>query len=319
MFDLLKDELSDNTGNPYYIIIDELDEAWADDRIRYNLIHALIETVQDFHRMKFVKIVLCLRTDLIERVAKQIKGAGYQEEKIKSLFLYLTWTPAQLTDLLDRRIHQLVRDSFTNATITHKELLPNMGRRSETAINYILERTMQRPRDVITFFNYCIKQAVDRPDITKQILMQAEGEYSVDRRRSLEQEWQADYPELHAFIDLFKKRPHEFRLREITDEDLLGFTISFLSRRQHLDGTLGSLAVRFESHTITGAEFRASLAAVLYSIGFLGIKTESYRRIQWIEPESGSLTTAEIHDDCNCSVHKMYWQALGISPERDKG
>ncbi len=39
-----------------------------------------------------------------------------------------------------------------------------------------------RPRDLITFFNFCIAKAVDRPEITKAMLLEAEGDYSRDRR-----------------------------------------------------------------------------------------------------------------------------------------
>lgn len=315
MFELLRAELDEDCGFPYYIVIDELDEAWADDSIRYNLIHALIETIRDFQKVRHVKIVICLRTDLIERVTKQIKGAGYQEEKIKSLFLNLAWTESQLVALLDSRINQLVRDSFTTATVTHRELLPKMGRR-ETALDYILERTLRRPRDIITFFNFCIARAVDRPDITKQILLDAEGEYSVDRRKSLEQEWRADYPDLHEFIDLFKKRPPQFRLSEITQDELTQFTIDYTTRHSKPEGALGSLTFRYFNSVISDGVFRAAIASIMYSIGFLGIKTESYTGMQFVGPESGNLTPSEIDDDCLCSVHKMYWRALGIHARR---
>jgi broad-specificity NMP kinase len=311
MFELLRAELDEDSGNPYFIVIDELDEAWADDSIRYNLIHALIETIRDFQKVRNVKIVICLRTDLIERVTKQIKGAGYQEEKIKSLFLYLTWTDAQLAALLDSRINQLVRDSFTTATVTHKDLMPNMGRR-ETSLDYILERTLRRPRDVITFFNFCIIRAVDRPVITKQIILDAEGEYSVDRRKSLEQEWRADYPDLHEFIDLFKKRPAQFRLSDIDVDDLTQFTLGLTKRHPSPNGPLGELAFQYYTNEIGEGAFRAALASIMYSIGFLGIKTESYTGMQFVSPETGNLTPSEINDDCLCSVHKMYWRAVGI-------
>jgi hypothetical protein len=315
MFELLRAELDEDSGYPYFIVIDELDEAWADDSIRYNLIHALIETIRDFQKVRHVKIVICLRTDLIERVTKQIKGAGYQEEKIKSLFLYLTWTKTQLTTLLDKRIDQHVRDSFTTATVTHKELMPNMGKR-DTALDYILDRTLGRPRDVITFFNFCITRAVDRPEITKQMLLDAEGEYSVDRRKSLEQEWRADYPDLPEFIDLFKKRASQFRLCEVTEDDLMQFTLQFTTRHSKPEGALGNFAFQHFNGVISDSVFRTAIVSIMYSIGFLGIKTESYTGIQFVGPESGNLTPSEIGDDCLCAVHKMYWRALGIHPRR---
>ena len=313
MFELLKSELDDEAGYAHFIVIDDLDQGWADDTIRYKLIHALIETIREFKRVENVKIVICLRTDLIERVIRQIKGPGYQEEKLKSLFLNLTWTVPQLTELLDTRINQLVHDSFTLATITHKDLLPNIGKRgSGGALKYILDRTLMRPRDLISFFNACIEKAVDRPNITKTILQQAEGDYSLDRRRSLEQEWQTDYPDLNEFIDLFKKQQSKFRIGDITEDKLLEFIIKYTAHRQQPEGALGYLAYQFYNDVIGASVFRITLASILYSIGFLGIKTETYTSMQFVGLNKGNLSKDDINDSSQCSVHKMYWRALGI-------
>ena len=314
VFDLLKDEVDDQSGFPYFIVIDDLDQEWADESIRYKLIHALIETIRDFQKVKNVEIMICLRTDLVDRVMRQIKGPGYQEEKLKSLFLNLTWTERQLSDLLDARINQLVRDSYTLATITHKDLLPKMGKQSskDSALRYMLDRTLMRPRDLITFFNFCIARAVDRPDITKSILLAAEGDYSIDRRRSLEQEWQADYPELNEYIDFFKKRPPQFRLSDLDEDEVLAFVIGYTSRHPQPEGGLGHLTYQFYNNVIGASIFRISMASILYSIGFLGVKTESYTSMQFIGLGQGTLTKDDINDNCLCSVHKMYWRALGI-------
>ncbi|QDV35065.1 P-loop ATPase, Sll1717 family [Tautonia plasticadhaerens] len=315
MFDLIKMELAEAAKYTYFIVIDDLDQQWADDSIRYKLIYALIETMQEFHhKVKNVKIAICLRTDLIERIIKQIKGAGYQEEKIRSLFLDLTWTGDQLTEMLDARINQLVRDSYTLATITHRELLPKLSRKvnDNAALEYMIERTLMRPRDLITFFNFCIGYAVGRPDITKTMLLGAEGDYSKDRRRSLEQEWKADYPDLKEFIDLFKKRPPQFRLGELTKDDLDDFVVKYTTQRTHPEGGLGHLAYQYYNEVIGDSVFRISMVSILYSIGFLGIKTDSYTSMQYVGLGQGSLDKEDISDDSLCAVHKMYWRSLGI-------
>jgi hypothetical protein len=319
MFDLLKQEFDDKeTDYPYFIVIDDLDQDWVDESIRYKLIHALIETIRDFQKVKNVEIVICLRTDLIERVMRQIKGPGYQEEKLKSLLLNLTWTEQQLTDLLNVRINQLICDNYTLATITHRDLLPNMSRSSDkdSALHYMLNRTLMRPRDLITFFNFCIARAVDRPNITKSLLLDAEGDYSIDRRRSLEQEWQADYPDLYEFIDFFKKRPPHFRLGDISEDELFDFTIGYTARHPQPEGALGHLVYQYYYSNINNSIFRTSIASILYSIGFLGIKTETYTSMHFVGLGQSGLTKDDISDDCQCAVHKMYWRALGIHDRR---
>lgn len=315
--DLLKIELEECVDpSDYFIVIDDLDKNWADDDLRYQLIDALIETVGEFQgKISRVKVIICLRTDLIARVLTQIKGAGYQDEKIRSLFLYLDWSENQLISLLDRRIDKLVRDSYTTAVITHKDLLPNMGK-NESAIDYMIERTMMRPRDIISFFNYCISEAVDKPEFTKQMILDAEGKYSEDRHLSLIQEWSIDFPDLRSFVNLFKKMPSQFRLGEIDDQKVSDFCLKHCVAQPKVIRPLGQLALDVVNDKLTPQEFRANLASHLFMTGFLGLKTESYKRMEFAKPRSMGIPAEEISDGTLCSVHKMYWRALGISPKR---
>ncbi|WP_435022467.1 P-loop ATPase, Sll1717 family [Tundrisphaera sp. TA3] len=318
MFDLLVKELNDDTGYAYFIVIDDLDQGWAEDAIRYKLIYALIETIREFQRIDNVKIVICLRTDLVERVLKQIKGPGYQEEKIKSLFLDLTWTPEQLAELVDARINQLVRDSFTVATITHKDILPSMGKKSQqdAALQYMIDRTLKRPRDLISFFNFCIKKSYDKPQITKSTLLAAEIDYSNDRRRSLEQEWQADYPDLSDYIDMFKKMPAHFRLGTMNSDKLLNFAVKHSGKYPQPEGKLGILAQKYINADIQEDSFRQSMAWILYGIGFLGIKADTYTSMKYVGNDDSSINKDDITDESLCMVHRMYWMALGIHDQK---
>ena len=66
----------------YYIVIDALDEDWVEDKLRYRLIMALIVTARDFIPIDGVKVILALRRDLLDRVFRFARDAGFQEEKI---------------------------------------------------------------------------------------------------------------------------------------------------------------------------------------------------------------------------------------------
>jgi hypothetical protein len=315
MFDVLKEELRDGGDDPYYLVIDDLDHNWVDDSIRYNMIYALFDVIKDFYqKLRNVKIVVFLRTDLIERVIKRIKGEGFQDEKVKPWRLDISWTKGQLADVLDRRVNMLVRDSYTLSAVSHKDLLPDPGKKQppDAALQYMLDRTLMRPRDLISFFNYCIEKAVDEPKLTWSILEAAEGDYSNDRRKSLEQEWKADYPDLRDYIDFFKKKPPSFRVEEITDDEVLDFVGDYVKRNPEPTGRLGTLARSFDSSEIDASAFRCRMVWVLYSIGFLGIKTETYTRMNYVGRGEESLDEDDVSDKSLCSVHKMYWRTLGI-------
>ena len=175
----LLDSILDDPQRRYYILIDRLDENWVDEELRYLLIRALVETVRDFRRVAQAKIIIALRHDLLDRVLRLSRGAGFQEEKYESLYVDLCWNKDQLTKLLDKRVDKLVRQQYTTARVTHADVLPKLVSKVP-AIDYLLARTLMRPRDVIMFFNACIRQAQGTPQITPQMIKEAEGECSRD-------------------------------------------------------------------------------------------------------------------------------------------
>jgi len=226
IIELLSDVLKQKKTR-YYIVIDRLDENWIADRLRYLLIRALIETIRDFRKAPEVKIIIALRYDLIDRVFRYTRDMGFQEEKYEGLYLNLSWNKQQLTDILDRRINRLVRQRYTTQKVTHEDLLPKSIMKTST-IDYLEERTLMRPRDIIEFFNFCIVQAADNPKISSQMIKEAEGEYSRTRLRSVAEEWYADYPNLFAFTELLKNRKPHFPFKDISPDECADFCLNLL-------------------------------------------------------------------------------------------
>ena len=155
----LIDKVLSDPQKSYFIVIDRLDENWIEDRLRYRLIRALIETVKDFRKIRYAKIVVALRLDLIERVFKLTRDTGFQEEKYESLYLPIEWNKSFLVDILDSRINYLIRQRYTQQKVTHRDVLPSKIDK-KTPFEYMVERSMMRPRDII--MNCCINEASDQ-------------------------------------------------------------------------------------------------------------------------------------------------------------
>ena len=86
---LLAEDIFTDPQKKTYILIDKLDENWVDDELRYKLIRALIETIKKFRKIESVKILVTLRTDLLNRVLDKTRDSGFQREKYNSLFLLI--------------------------------------------------------------------------------------------------------------------------------------------------------------------------------------------------------------------------------------
>lgn len=139
----------------YYVVVDRLDEKWVGNDIRYKLIKSLIETLRDLNRLQNIKPLATLRYDLIGRVFDISKDSGFQEEKYSSLFLNIRWNRAQLIRLIDERINYQFKHRYAKRTrLSYRDILPDKISGTPT-IDYIIDRTLMRPRDVIEFVNLC--------------------------------------------------------------------------------------------------------------------------------------------------------------------
>lgn len=311
IIELVNDVLNDRKKK-YFIIIDRLDEEWVEDKLRYKLIRALIETVKDFRRVSQAKIVVAIRLDLLERVFKLTRTAGFQEEKYESLFLPLEWSKHRLINILDKRIDFLIKQRYTTQEVTHHDVLPKATKRI-SPIDFMIERTLKRPRDIILFFNFCIQQAAGKPSITVQMLKKAEGEYSRARLRSLADEWYADYPNLIDFAMILQSRPKHFSIEDITENECSDFCLDYLIQGIKSNDILSSSANQVVDCVMSAKDFRKLLFQVFYRVGLVELKIDPYESF-WGVSSGGrkSISAAEITDNTRVAIHPAFWRVLGI-------
>lgn len=314
LFKALNEEILTDPKKKHFIIVDRLDEDWADDSIRYRLIRALIETMRELNsKVRFAKVVIALRADLLDLVLKATTDSGFQDEKYRGLCIPITWSKPTLIELLDNRISELVQRRYTGKSVSHKDLLPaTIGNKKEQTINYMLDRTLLRPRDLINFFNLCINNAEDEPCIKAQQLLQAEMRYSQERLRSITDEWSAHYPCLASICNLLKKKAFSFKLGEISEDDLTNLCVEILDP-EPLKACEDIEQFRaYYNDKIKGFVLRSFIAQTLYRVGIVGLKTDSFKEVIWSNSELNMMSAADINDNTIIQVHKMFWRALGI-------
>jgi len=308
IMNLLEKDILDDKQKKYHITIDRLDEGWVNDDLRYRLIAALLDTVRDFNnKIQNLKIIVAIREDLLDRVFRYTRSAGYQEEKYKSLYLPLTWKENEIEELLDRRINQLVREQYTKKIAKLRDLLPSTINKDDP-VAYLLERTMLRPRDVIMFFNECIKAAEGKAKLTQSIIFQAEAIYSENRLRALADEWSSDYPNLFELTFFMKKFPRQFRLGEIKDrveECMLEFLIS----NPKQDYIYNLMKDKFDTGDLDG--FMSEIFKIFFRVGVIGVKQESYSSVYW-SYQGQKLMNSETNRNAVYHVHPAFWRVLGI-------
>ncbi|MCZ5120897.1 DNA repair protein, partial [Escherichia coli] len=71
------------------------------------------------------------------------------------------------------RINHLIKNKYQSSrTITMKDIF-NFEIDNVYADDYILDRTMLRPRDAISFVNYCLKECDGHVSINQDIVLMA--------------------------------------------------------------------------------------------------------------------------------------------------
>src|SRR5271154_7106069 len=100
-------------------------KGWVDTTIRFRLIRALIESLRAFRRITNLKIVVALRTDIVERVMQETRDLSFQREKYDDYFIKMRWTRSLLLDLLRKRIRALFRRQYSPSdVIDFEDLYP---------------------------------------------------------------------------------------------------------------------------------------------------------------------------------------------------
>lgn len=312
----LKEDVFSEAGKNYYICIDRLDENWVDDSFRYLLIRSLIETIRDFLQVQNIKIVAAIRTDLIERVFRYTRDAGFQEEKYRSLYLSLHWTDEQLRRLLDKRVNFLVRQTYTKRPVGYADVLPPKIDKGCDTAEYLISRTLMRPRDLIEFFNNVIAHATGKATVTRDMVFQGEGLYSKNRMRSLQDEWISDFPTLLDAAALLKQKSNTFRLSTIPQEQVedlcLDISLADPGRIRTDLISVGSWAV--VERMMPWTAFLCSLMHIFYITGMIGLKTESFEAFQWAQEGPSTIVADTIGLESSAMIHPMFYRVLGVKP-----
>lgn len=293
----------------YRLIIDGLDENWVEERLRYKLIMALVQTARDFiNDVDHAKVVVALRRDLIERVFRLTRDSGFQEEKYQSLYLPLTWSKEQILEVLDRRIDYLLARRYTHTRVTHKDVLPKKYRKMP--IDDYIYSIARRPRDVVAFFNDCIAKTSDGKLGIRE-LREAEGEYSRGRLRALADEWSLDHSELGDFAKILQRRPTSFKLAKIADSEIEDLCLKIAAENPAGTG-LTQLAIQMIDGPMSAKEFKFVLFRTFYQVGLIGLKLAAHEAESWADELGRSVSFPEINEQTSAIVHPAYRRALGI-------
>lgn len=314
MIKVLDEDILDSDQYFTYIVIDDLDQDWVDEQVANTLIRCLFRTILELKRIRRLKILVALRTNIFEELNFGGRTGG-QEEKVRSLTLTMRWTPPQLISLLDERARVAAAQYGIPDVFSIRDLVPATNKTRGDPLAYILTRTLMRPRDAIAYLNECFALAGGKTRITWNEITAAERPYSYKRLLALRDEWKPTYPDIEKVFNLFRFAPTPMSRDELTtrlDEAVL------LPADRNFAGIRWMTELSQPLWEGIGdrewVELYHPLVRLLFNLGFLGCSTSRARHITYVHDDP---TFAERFSNLNSSdcfyVHPAFRAALDVS------
>ena len=203
--------------------------------------------------------------------------------------------------------------------VTQNYLQGQPGKSSHSYIDYIINRTLLRPRDVIQFFNICVKRAVNEPKINVNLIKEAEGEYSRERLRSLADEWSADFPcNNYLFLskNIITNQNEHFLLKDIDEHKIMEFCLELEKEEYDVDrkSSVAISAKKYCDDQKNPFEVLKETLIVFHKVGMVGIKLSPTTPFIWSDQDRSLVSKAEINEDTKFAIHPMFHKVLVIFP-----
>ena len=236
-----------------FLLIDKVDEVWDDTEESKLTVSGLLRATHTLNEfLPNVKTMVFLRSDMFD-VLK-----FHDIDKFNSLSERINWSEADLKQLIENRARISTGMKSIQAQQGVWAQVFDENVKSQSSFEYIIGRTLRRPRETIQFCNKALRIAQDskHEKILSDDILAAEIEYSTEKTRDLASEFLVQYPYLEGLFSLFQGFQASFTKEE------------FELRYKEAQPRLEKLYLDLQSLSSDG------IAQILYNIGFLGAEID---------------------------------------------
>lgn len=322
MMDVLDEDVLESPQNFTYVVIDDLDRDWVDEKVANDLIRCLFRAVLDLKRIENLKVLVALRTNIFEELDFGSRTGG-QEEKFRSLTLTIRWTRNELIEMLSERARAAAEEYSVSGLASIDDLVPHANQTRGNALDYIIDRTLMRPRDAIAYLNECLTLASGKPKLTWELIHAAERSYSYKRLLALRDEWKSTYPDIDEVFMKFRQAPAVMSKKVFTEK--LDEAILLVTDRNFS----GVVWMTDLSEPLWGSDHHSweetyhPIFRLLFNLGFIGCKVPTSNSVIYVndEPEFAERVSnlARTYDFCIHPTFRAAVDAREILDNRNSG
>ncbi|MFJ2392641.1 P-loop ATPase, Sll1717 family [Streptomyces sp. NPDC087843] len=318
MVKVLDEDILESRQNFTYVVIDDLDRDWVDEKLSNALIRCLFRAVLDLQRVYNLKVIVALRTNIFEHLDFGHRSGG-QEEKFRALSFRMRWTSAELEELVSERV-RAATSSFDVKMRSLYDLLPRTNATRGDAFDYMLQRTLMRPRDIISFFNEALTRSGRAERLSWEDIKGAEESYSRKRLLALRDEWKPSFPGIDRIFEVFEGITVPLPVDEFTRK--LDDAITQTAGDPNFEGVgwVSELTAKMWTNA-EGAwsDWYGPLVSLLYSIGFIGCKTGRRSTFQFAQDDPDfAERTRNLESITDVTVHPAFQMGLDIRVDHSR-
>jgi energy-coupling factor transporter ATP-binding protein EcfA2 len=188
------------------VVVDELDKGWDGSEDAVGFVAGLFQAAASINqRTPELRVLVSLRRELYENIPALYDDA----QKVRDLIEVIEWDEPRLLDLVARRIAHSVPELAMKSPMDRWNTIfaETLEYRQNKSFNYVTDRTLYRPRELIQFCGDIKDRAVAdkaRPPVNYKVIAAAEYAYSETRLKDISAEYRFQYPGLASVFETFR-------------------------------------------------------------------------------------------------------------------
>ncbi|ADO72037.1 P-loop ATPase, Sll1717 family [Stigmatella aurantiaca] len=292
------------------VLIDELDKGWdkSEDAVAFvaGLFQASVAITQ---QTPHLRVLISLRRELYESIPALYDDA----QKVRDIIQTIEWDEPQLLDLIARRIAHSLPDTTKLSPESRWNIVfsETLDYRKTKSFNYLVDRTLYRPREMIQLAILIREHMVDSNHglpADYQIISEAEVGYSEERLKDIASEYRFQYPGLRSVFDTFRGLRYNF---DRSDLELHCLSIA-----------TGEMKVDSDAKTWCADMDPEEMIKTLWHVGFIRARAvgglKARRRSGSSYLGSHQITSLGLSNIQHFHVHPMFRAFLGMKEAKEQ-
>ena len=294
-------DLARREGISFYIVADDLDKHWRPGTAQsIEILLGLMDEAVQLQRYfgNQLKVVMFLREDIFDVLAQ------FDEDLPKRSFWRMEWTAPNLKHLVAARLAIGAEIEDEDDETIWSAVFPDIIAGFNSS-EYIISRSLPRPRDVLGFCQAAIDQAQlnGHPSVSAQDILDGELKFAHSFGKSLAAEFRGLYPNLEEVLFEFAEIPAVMDWNDFEE--------------------YAKEAINKQTSTLTDwvGEKRLSpifLAETLFQIGVIGLASSTTDTPHFRNGRSFAETWRTTSPTPSVQIHPAFFTYLDVSQERSR-